>query len=100
MIRIENPKKRLLGVGVPDRIEESVCRVATCSSTKNRLVESSSNKNSKNKRRSIRESRESELDPSDFQQLDESRETQPIATSENAVGTNRILKDISEEVKQ
>ena len=43
---------------------------------------------------------EPELDPSDSQQSDESRETQPVVTSKNGIGTSRILEDISEEIRQ
>ena len=87
-------------MGLPDRVEESIYRVTTRSSTMNRLVEFGSNRNSKNKRRSIRESREPESNPSDSYQLDEPRETQAVATSENGVETNRIPEDINEEVRQ
>ena len=87
-------------MGLPDRIEESVCRIATYSSTKNHLAETSSNRNSKNRCRSVRVRKELESDPSDSQQSDEPRETQHVATSENGVGTSRIPEDISEEVRQ
>ena len=40
------------------------------------------------------------MDQSDFQQSDEPRRTQPIVMSKNGVGTSRISKDISEEIKQ
>ena len=75
-------------------------RIATCSSAKNCLVESGSSRNSKKKHRSVRERKEPDSDPSDFQQSDKPRGTQPIATSKNGVGTSRIPKDISEEVRQ
>ena len=87
-------------MGLPDRIEQPVVRVATCSSTKNHLVEFGSNRKSKSRRRSIRGRKEPELDSSDSQQSDEPRETQPVVTSENGVGTSRILEDINEEIKQ
>ena len=86
-------------MGLLDRIEELVCRIETCSSTKNCLAESGSSRNSKNKCRSVRERKELDLDPSDSQQSDEPRETQPVATLENGIGTNRIPEDINEEVK-
>ena len=97
--KIENLEKLLLEVGLPDRIEESVLRIATHSSTKNRLVDTSSNKKSRT-RKSARRKEELESDPSNSQQSDEPRKTQPIATSKNGVGTSRISKDISEEVRQ
>ena len=87
-------------MGLLDRVEESVCRVATRSSTKNRLTETNSNRNNKNKCRGVRKSRQPNLETSDSHQLNEPREPQPIATSENGVGTSRILEDISEEVRQ
>ena len=86
-------------MGLPNRIETLVYRVATCSSTKNHLIESGSNRNSKNKHRSIRERKEPDSDLSDFQQCVEPRGTQSIETLENGIGTNRILEDISEEVR-
>ena len=86
-------------MGLPDKIEESVCRVATRSSTKNRLAETNSNRNSKNKRRRIRKSREPDSDPSNSHQSNEPRKTQPMATSENGIETNRIPEDINEEVR-
>ena len=87
-------------MGLPDRIEEPVLRIETRSSTKNRVEETKSNRKNKNKRRSARNRKEPESDPSDSQQSDEPRETQPVATSENGVGTSRIPKDINEEVRQ
>ena len=87
-------------MGLLDRIEELIFRIATHSSTKNRLVETNSSRNSKNKHRSVRVRKEPESDPSDFQQSNEPRETQPVATSENGVGTSRISKDMNIEVKQ
>ena len=39
------------------------------------------------------------MDLSYSQQSDELRETQPVATSENGIGTSRISEDISEEVR-
>ena len=87
-------------MGLLDRVEESVHRVATFSSTKNHLAKSGSRRNNKNKRRSIRERKEPDLDPSDSQQSDEPRRTRPIATSENGIETSRIPEDISEEVRQ
>ena len=81
-------------MGLSDRIEESVCRVATHNSTKNRLAEIGSNKNNKNKCRNVRVRKEPESNLSDSQQSDESRETKPIATLENGVGTSRIPEDI------
>ena len=85
---------------LPDRIKESVCRVAICSSTKNCLVETDSSRNSINKHRSVRKSRQPDSEPSDSHQSDKPREFQPMATSKNGVGTSRILEDINEEVKQ
>ena len=87
-------------MGLPDRIEEPVLRVETRSSTKNRVEEPRSSRRNRNKHRSTRSRKEPESDLSDSPQLDEPRETPPIATSENEVGTNRIPKDISEEVRQ
>ena len=86
-------------MGLPNRIEELVLRVATHSSTKNHLAKSCNSRKSKNKRRSFRGRKKPESDSSDSQQLDEPRETQPIATSENGVGTSRIPEDISEEIR-
>ena len=85
---------------LPDRIEESVLRIATYSSTKNQVVEFDSNKKNKNRRRNARGRKEPELDPSDSQQSDEPRKTQIVETLENGVGNNRIPEDISEEVRQ
>ena len=99
MTGIENPEKWLLAVGLPDRVEESVCIVATYSSIKKYLAEFGSSRNSKNKHRSIRERKEPDSDPSDSQQSDEPRKTQSVAISENGIGTSRISEDISEEVK-
>ena len=82
-----------------DRAEESVCRITTRSSTKNHAIETSSSRNSKNKRRGVRKSRQPDSEPSDSHQLDEPRESQSMATSKNDIGTNRIPEDISEEVR-
>ena len=87
-------------MGLPNRIEEQVHRGATCSSTKNHLGEFGSNRNSKNKHKSVRERKEPDSNQIDSQQLDEPRGIQPIATSENVVVTSRIPEDINEEVKQ
>ena len=83
-----------------DRVEELVCRVATHSSTKNHLAKVGSNRNSKNKCKSVRKNRELDSKPSDSHQSAKPRESQPMATLENGVETSRIPKDISEEVKQ
>ena len=87
-------------MGLPDRIEESVLRVSIRSSTKNQVEESKSSRKNKNRCRSTRSRKEPESDPSDSQQSDAPRETQPATTSENGVGTSRILEDICEEVRQ
>ena len=86
-------------MGLPYRIEESVLRIATRSSIKNHIEESSSNRKNKSRRRSTRRRKELESNPGDFQQSDEPKKTRPVATSENGVGTNRIPKDINEEVR-
>ena len=87
-------------MGLPDRIEEPVLRVETHSSTKNRVEESKRSRKSRNKRRSARNRTEPESDPSDSQQSDEPRKTQPVAILENGVETSRIPEDISKEVRQ
>ena len=87
-------------MGLPDKVEESVLREATRNSTKNHLVESGSSRKNKSKRRSTRGRKEPGLDLSDSQQSDEPRKTQPIATSENGIETNRIPEDINKEVRQ
>ena len=84
------PRGGLLG-----RIEESVLRIATCSSTKNHLAKSGSSRKNKSRCRNTRGRKKSESDLSDSQQLNELRKTQPVATLENGVGTSRIPKDIS-----
>ena len=86
-------------MGLPNRVEDSVCRVVTCSFTKNRLAEFGSSRNSKNKCRSVRTSKEPESDLSDSHQSDEPRETQPVATSKNGIESSRIPKDINKEVR-
>ena len=86
-------------MGLPDRVEESVHKLATCSSTKNHLAKFGSSRNSKNKCGSVRERKEPDSDPSDSQQLNEPRRTWPKGTSKNGIETNRIPKDISEEVR-
>ena len=85
---------------LPDKIEEAVHQVETRSSTKNRIAETKNSRKSKSKWKSNRNRKEPESDPSDSQQSDEPRGTQPVATLENRVGTSRLPEDISEEVRQ
>ena len=85
---------------LPGRIEESILRVETHSSTKNHVKEPKNSRKSRNKRRSTRNRKEPESDPNDSQPSDEPRESQPVVTSENGVGTSRIPEDISEEIRQ
>ena len=85
---------------LPERIDSSVLRVATRSSTRKDEVESSRSRKKKNRRKDIRSRTETESDPSDSQKSDEPREIPPAATAENGVETRGIPEDISEEVRQ
>ena len=84
---------------LPNKIEELVHRVVTCSSTKNCTIETSSSRNSKNKCSGGRKSRQLNLELNDSYQSDKPRVSQSMAISENGVGTSRIPEDISKEVR-
>ena len=78
---------------LPVRVEESVHRVATRSSTKNRAHER------KHRRAKVR-TRSSKLDdPSSSSSDPEPEPVQPRATLEKGVGESRIPRDISLEVR-